>query len=263
MRPLPAASRKAGRSHESLARISLALSDQHARLADGAVPGPGSAGHAGRHSGRRAGPHGRDGVRLGLVSQRVADGAGRAADLALESRMATGVQGDAAGSARGGHRGLRVCDHRLHGASRAGRGCGAGATARAAPEARAPADARLRPEPHGAGSPLGGGPPGVFRGGDGARPGAGAAELYAGQAEGGRPDPGLWPGPVLRRLAGHAAARLQQSGHAGGDDRGAGEDRGAMRRRALRHGHARPAGRLRADLGPPGAACSGPRPRGA
>ena len=85
-------------------------------------------------------------------------------------------------------------------------------------------------------------------------PGARAAELHAGQADAGRPAARPRPRPVLRRLAGHAAARLRQSGHAGGDDRRAAEDRRAMRRRALRHGHARPAGRLRADLGPPGAA---------
>jgi glycosidase len=46
--------------------------------------------------------------------------------------------------------------------------------------------------------------------------------------KGGRPDPGLWAGPVLRRLAGHAATGLQQAGHAGGDGRGAAEDRGPM-----------------------------------
>ena len=37
----------------------------------------------------------------------------------------------------------------------------------------------------------------------------------------------------------------------------AAEDRRAVRRRALRHGHARPAGRLRADLGPPARRRSG------
>ena len=36
-----------------------------------------------------------------------------------QSRVAAGVRGDAAGPARGGHRRLRVRDHRLHGASRA------------------------------------------------------------------------------------------------------------------------------------------------
>ena len=44
----------------------------------------------------------------------------------------------------------------------------------------------------------------------------------------GRPAPGSWPGPVLLRLAGYAAARLRQSGHAGGDARRAAEDRRAM-----------------------------------
>ena len=85
--------------------------------------------------------------------------------------------------------------------------------------------------------------------GHGAGPGAGAAELHLGQAPAGRPAAGLRARSVLPRLAGHAAAQLRQPGHAGGDDRRAGEDRRAVRRRALRHGHARAAGRLRADLG--------------
>jgi hypothetical protein len=45
--------------HEYL--LSLALSDQHARLADGAVSVAGPGGHAGRHSRRRAGPRRRVG----------------------------------------------------------------------------------------------------------------------------------------------------------------------------------------------------------
>ena len=53
------------------------------------------------------------------------------------------------------------------------------------------------------------------------------------EADARRPASGLRPRSVLRRLAGHASARLQQSRHAGGDDRGAAEDRRAMRRRAL------------------------------
>ena len=61
---------------------SLALPDQHARVADGAVPDSRPAGHPGRHSGCRAKPRGRAGVRLALALERVADGAGRAAHLA-------------------------------------------------------------------------------------------------------------------------------------------------------------------------------------
>ena len=54
-------------------------------------------------------------------------------------------------------------------------------------------------------------------------------------------------------MAGYAPARLRQHGHAGGDAGRAPEDQQAVRRRAVRHGDARPARRLRADLGPPGA----------
>ena len=57
--------------------LSLALSDQHPRLADGTVPSPGPAGHAGRHSGRRTGSPGRTGFRLDLVPERLADRAWR------------------------------------------------------------------------------------------------------------------------------------------------------------------------------------------
>ena len=46
----------------------------------------GPAGDAGRHSRRRTGPPGRDGLRLGLVSERLADRPGGAAGLAQQSR---------------------------------------------------------------------------------------------------------------------------------------------------------------------------------
>ena len=92
------------------------------------------------------------------------------------------------------------------------------------------ADARLRPQPHGARiTPGSSEHPGLLRpwhrdwiwlahhrtttwvqtksGGDGAR---------------------LRSRPVLRRLARHAPAQLRQSGHAGGDDRRAAEDRRAV-----------------------------------
>ena len=78
-----------------------------------------------------------------------------------------------------------------------------------------------------------------------------------------RPAAGLRPRSVLLRLARHAAAQLRQPGHAGGDDRRAGEDRRAVRRRALRHGDAGAARRLRADLGHRRRSRSGPRRRGA
>ena len=53
--------------------LSIALPDQHPRLADGTVPDAGPPGHAGRHPRRRTGSPGGDGFRLGLVPQRLAD----------------------------------------------------------------------------------------------------------------------------------------------------------------------------------------------
>ena len=60
---------------------------------------------------------------------------------------------------------------------------------------------------------------------------------------------GLRPRPVFLGVAGHAAARLRNSGHSGGDVWRAPQDRRAMRWRALRHGDAGPPRRLRADVG--------------
>ena len=62
------------------------------------------------------------------------------------------------------------------------------------------------------------------------------------------PDPGLRPRSLFFRLARHAAAQLRQSRL---QEAMIGEllHRRPMRRRPLRHGHARPAGRLRAHLG--------------
>ena len=86
---------------------------------------------------------------------------------------------------------------------------------------------------------------------DGTGPGPGAAKLYLGQAQGRRSAAGLWTRSLFPRLAGHPAAQLRQSRHAGSHDRRIGENRRAMRRRALRHGHAGLAGSLSADLGYP------------
>ena len=73
------------------------------------------------------------------------------------------------------------------------------------------------------------------------------------------------PGPRARSLlfglARHPAAQLRQPGHAGRDARRAAEDRRAVRRRALRHGHAGAARGLRAHLGHPGRSPSGRRRR--
>ena len=60
----------------------------------------------------------------------------------------------------------------------------------------------------------------------------------------GRSAAGPRPRSVFPRLARHAAAQLRQPGHARSHDRRASEDRRPMRRRALRHGHARAAGGL-------------------
>ena len=73
-------------------------------------------------------------------------------------------------------------------------------------------------------------------------------------------DPGPWPRPVLRRLARHAAAELRQGAAAAGDDRRAAAHRRAVRRPALRHGHAAAARGLRAHLGPAQRALLAARP---
>ena len=174
--------------------------------------------------------------------------------LAVPARAARGVRSDAAGPAGGRHRGLGLRDHRLLGAPGARRRRGARAAPRAPRRARPQADARLRPQPHGARPSLGGEPPGVLRGRDGAGPRARAPQLHVGETQARRPRDGLRARPVLRGLAGHAAARLRESRHARGDGGGAAEDRASVRRRALRHGDAGAAGSVRADLGPPGRA---------
>ena len=188
-------------------RLSVALPDQHARLADGAGPVAGPARHAGRHSGRRARPPGRDGLRLDLVPERLADGPGGTARLARQPGVAARIPGHAAGPPRGRHRGVRLRHHRLRRPRPAGRRRGACAPARAAPRARPPAAARFRPEPHGPGSPVGGGAPRVLRPGHRRRPRARAAELHAAQGRARRSRVRLRTRSVLRRLARHAAAR--------------------------------------------------------
>ena len=61
--------------------------------------------------------------------------------------------------------------------------------------------------------------------------------------------PRLRPGPVLRRLARHAAAELREPGAAGGHARRAAANCRPVRRRPLRHGDAGAARGVRADLG--------------
>jgi len=103
------------------------------------------------------------------------------------TRVAARVPGDPAGLARGGHRRLRVRHHRLHRAPEPGRRSGSGSPPRPTPDAWPPAHARLRPESHGAGPPVGGGPSRVLRGGDGGGTSR-AAKLHLRQAEAGPPD---------------------------------------------------------------------------
>ena len=155
---------------------------------------------AGRHPGRRAGPPGGDGVRLDLVPERLADRPGGAARLAQQPGVAPGIPGDAARPVRGGHRGLRVRHHRLHGARAAGRGRRARPAPRAPPPARPAADARLRPQPHGPGSSLGRGPSRVLRPGDRARPGPGARRTTPGSSA--SRAIGSWPTAAIRTFPG-------------------------------------------------------------
>ena len=134
--------------------LSGAVPDQHSRLADRVVSRAGQARDARRCSGRRIGSPGRDGFRLGLVPERVADRPGGAGDLARESRVASRIRRNAAGPQGRRHRRLRVRHPKLHRPSRSRRRRGARTLATAAAKARTEADARFRPEPHGAGSPL-------------------------------------------------------------------------------------------------------------
>ena len=142
---------------------------------------------------------------------------------------------------------------------------GARPAPRAAEASRPAPHPRLRPEPHGAGPPLGERAPGLLRVGDGGAARRAAAELLPRRTGPGRAHPGLRARPLLRRLAGHAPAELRQPGPPGGDARRAAAHRAPVRRRPLRHGDARPAGGLRADLGdlrpPVLAAGDGGRPR--
>ncbi len=213
----------------------------------------------GRHSGRRAGPPGRAGLRLGLVPERLANRPGGAAGLAQQPRVAARIRGDAARLARGGHRRFRVRDHRLHGPS----GLGGDAALGRLRERLRKRGLRLMldfvPNHTGLDHPWVDDHPEYYIPRHRARSGPRCAELHLDQTAQRRPATGVRTRSVFSRLARHASAQLRQPGHAGSDDRRAAEDRRAMRRRALRHGHAGPAGRLRADLGHLGRNPSGRR----
>ena len=109
--------------HREDTALSGPLSDQHPRLVDGTVADAAPAGHARRHPGCRAGPPGGDGLRLGLVPERLADRPGWSAGLPRQSGVAQRVPRDAARLARGRYSRVRFCHHRLHGARAAGGAC--------------------------------------------------------------------------------------------------------------------------------------------
>ena len=193
------------------AALSLALPDQHARLADGAVPGAWPAGHAGRHSGRRARSPGRHGLRLDLVPERLADRAGRAARLAQPTRSggassrrrcrtcarttspapASPSPATRSTTSWAATRRWPVC---ASGSARAACGC----CSISSPTTRAWIIPGSRTHPE------------YYIQGTERRPGARAAELHAGQARAAATCVlRLRPRSVLRRLAGHAAAQLR------------------------------------------------------
>ena len=176
--------------------------------------------HAGRHSGRRAGPPGRDGLRLGLVPERLADRPGGAARLAQPTPSG-------AGNSR---RRCRTCARRTSPApgspSPATPSIATSAATRRWPASasgcatRPAADARLRPQSHGAR---------ITPGSRSTRSTSSPAPRPTWPARrrttrrvkrrSGDRAARLRPRPVLPRLARHAAAQLRQPGHAGGDDR--------------------------------------------
>ncbi len=141
-----------------------------------------------------------------------------------------------------------VRDYRVH--EDFGGRRGARPPARAPARPRPAAHPRLRPEPHGAGPPLGRRAPGLLRRGDGGAARRTAAELLPRAATGpgarilayGR-DPYFdgWP-DTLQLNYGNPALQEAMLGELAAH-------RAPVRRRPLRHGDARPAGGLRADLG--------------
>ena len=159
-----------------------------------------------------------------------------------KSGVAEGISGDASRFARGRHRRIRFCNHWLHRRRKSRRRRGAGPAAKTASSARPEADARFRAQPHGAGSSVGGNASRILHPRFGTGSGPRADELHLGQARARRFAARPRTRPVFSRLAGHAAIELRQSRHAGGHGRRVVENRRPVRRRALRHGHARAAG---------------------
>ena len=187
--------------------LSVALPDQHARLADGPVPDARPPRDAGRRARCGIGSPGRARVRLGLVPERLANRPGGAGDLRanpewrreFEETLPDLTDDDIAGS------GFAI---RLHRPSRSGRRCGAGPLATAAARTRIEVDARLRPQPHGPGSSVDRRAPGLLHPWQRGRPGPLAAQLHPSAHANRVAVAGARPRPVLRRLARHAAAQL-------------------------------------------------------
>ena len=128
------------------------------------------------------------------------------------------------------------------------------AALRAAAPARAALDARLRPQSRRPRPPLDPRPSGAVRARHAGAARARARELRRGCGRGRNGGDRARPRPELSRLARHAAARLRNPAHVGGHAGRAGRRRRALRWAALRYGDADPAGDVRANLGPEGAA---------
>ena len=152
-----AAVRRRGDETTNAAAISLTLSNQHARLADGFGANAGSPRNARRHSRCRIGSARQARLRLDLAAQRLANRVGRATSFAHERRLAKGIRGDARRPARRRYRRQRLCDHRLHGSRRFGRRRRIGPAARSASAPRTAAAARLRAQPYWTRSSMGSG----------------------------------------------------------------------------------------------------------
>ena len=209
----------------------------------------GANGDARRHPRRGARPPGRGRLRPRLVPRRLADRRGGPARLALEPRVARRVPPRPPRLPRGRRLRIVLRRPRLPRPRGLRRGRGARPPARAPEAPRPAAHPRLRPEPHGARPPMGRRAPGLLRVGNRGAARRAAAELLPRRNGSESARPRVWARSLLRRLAGHAPAGLRQPGAPGGDAGRAHAHRAAVRRRPLRHGDARPAGGLRADLG--------------
>ena len=160
------------------------------------------------------------GVRVGLVSRRLADGGGRARQISRVEPEAARASPRAScpicatrtscGSP------FAITDYGVHptsAATRRWRGCASGW--RSAGSSCCSTSCPTTPRP----ITLGDDAPRVLHPGQRGRSGARAAELRAAGSSGAASDPGLRPRSVLRRLAGHLAAQLPPRRLARGADR--------------------------------------------